>query len=289
MRIAAWFVVCVLLFSCREKRPLLYPWEEKLTLEQKGLKGKVKSMLEHRFGFIDSNGISQKILTEKELDVFDSSGHLVESNVTTYSAVDSNETRNLYTYRNDFKIVKKEIFDKYSTVPQVITYYYGDKGRDTLEIEQFQNRNFGAKTTLSYDADNRVIEKRHIPIGNFTDSNYIQPYVTRINYIVNNRVEASTFTPDGELTCKCVYKYDKGGNLIILSHYDKSEFLLDKTVFVPSGNNYESITYGRDSAIMYKAAHTEDSPDKYGNATRISGVRNGKLTFLAERQIEYYH
>ncbi len=289
MRIAILLLTCFFLFSCKGKKAPVYPWQEKLSLQQKGLKGSVKSIVEYHYHIVDSSGAFEKEMVEKEQELFDSQGYTIESNTTNYSPADSYRSKNLYSYDRNHKIIEEKLFNRFSKTPQIIRYYYDEKGNDTLEVEQYQNRNFGARTVCIYDEDNRLIERRHYPVGKYTDSNYIHPYFTHFNYRKYiNKIEATTFSADGELKSKCLYKYDRDGNLVEQSRYDGTENLTDRTVFTLTGSNNGSITYGPDSTIISKGTNIEDSFDQYGNALKISKFINNKLILLTVREIEYY-
>ena len=289
MRTGVLLIMCVLLFSCREKRPLLYPWQEgKLTAEQNGLKGKIKTIIENTYFILDSSGKSERKFAERAWSSYDAAGYLIESNTANNYAADSFRCKNIYSYNAQHKLIEEKRFNTHSSLPEIVTHKYDDRGNDTLATTQYQNRDFGSKIISTYDADNRLTEQRYFPVGNFTDSTYIHPYITRFKYD-DHIGEISSLTANNIIKSRSTFKYDANAELIEQCRYDQKGDLTEKIVLSYSDNITQNITYDPNGNIISKGSNKRDSFDRNGNSLKIMGLdSNGKLHLITERKIEYY-
>ena len=234
---------------------------------------------------LDSSGKSEKNLIERQLASYDTNGYL---NTVEIILPDSNRCKNEYSYNEKHKLIEEKLFNTHNSLPEIITYQYNNKGNDTLESKTYQSSDFGSNVVSSYDADNRLLEQRYIPVGTFKDSNYIQPYTSRIRYD-GKTVEVSSFSANNTSKGKCIYKYDNDGNLIELTRYDEKGNLTDKNTYSTQGNTNTSVTFGPDGHIVSKRSDKDDNFDKNGNPLKIMTFDSvGKMNLLIEREIEYY-
>lgn len=242
-----------------------YGQEKELTkksdLQQKNLKGKVKSLKEFNYNAtLKNNKIKKKEINfygENIYSLYNLQGNLTQK----YIFFDKDKIKEKYTYVYDKNYNKSEekFYSYDDNVKANGSYKYNSDGNLLEYYFRYENSDFlDTKTIYQYDKNHNLVELNLYHFDNHLFSNYTYKYDNKHNLIEENK----TMGQDHHI--KTIYQYNKDNELI------SSEVSDNYNIF----NRKETYQYTK--------------YDQKGNWIERIEYLNGKPYTITEREIEYY-
>jgi YD repeat-containing protein len=243
-------VTVCLLSSCSDDRP---PAKTSSYLDNMGLKGKVKSLIETEYNAESKLGEIQKgnIIKTKAINLFNENGNTLE-----YQLFNADGSQNAKG-----------------------TYKYDDKG-NMIEVTHFRDGKLSSKDTYEFDnKEYEVNSKSYLPDGSL-ESRGKNKYDEK-----GNKIEEIYFQANGKLDTKYTSKFDEKGNVIETNGYNSNGGLTTKTShrYDEKGNEIEMIYFNAETNTRMIRSFKYDVDGKIVEETVNLGNRITKNTYKYDK------
>lgn len=277
-------IICVLLFSCKEKKA-----DNDLT--KMNLKEKVKTLTERDY-YLDTTGTKKgKVLRWTYTYTFNNQGFITEKTQMD----DKGELTVKYTYRydtTDHLIEEKVIGDELISTS---TYRYDSMGykmictvkpADTSAIYNIYTYTFNSKKLLikkTMSTDNSIA-------ANQDKSAFSWQYEETYTYNKDKQKVKCRHIDYDSFAQTTIYNYDEQGNCISEKTNNAKPHVVINTSrkFDKKGNEIELISYESDGSVHAHIKHEYKSYDKQGNWLIRSTHWKDLGTTIVERDISYF-
>ncbi len=270
-----------LCFSCCNKNSA----KAKTDLEELGLKGNIKSLLENTYEYTGSfespirgNGLPQEVAIH-----FNKEGNIIIRNNKS-----SINLKFLTTYTYDDKARKKSevsqtFFQQGNPHITKSTYHYDQKG-NLIEIKTFNEVNdLIYKSVMKFDNNGNKIEESEIYADGTINRN------EKFKYDSKNILIESQQVYKGRMENKSEYIYDNNNRLTDDTWYDPNGVLAGKITigYDNSGNQIEYSQLEKDGSYLLNYLYKYKF-DNMGNWIERISSNKGQPYEFCTRKIEYY-
>ncbi|WP_405411675.1 hypothetical protein [Maribacter sp. Asnod1-A12] len=296
------FIIVVFLFGCKLEN------QQKNHLDLRGLKGKVKSLVETEYNIKSNFGEIKKVdyggRTTKIS--YNESGYMTE--YTYYNQDGSFNNRTTYLYDDNLNEIEVKEFNfsgeieskelkVYDNNILVETKGLDSKGRLSWKIEYRNNSNGDIQELIQYNQDGKVYSRQlyeydknenHIQTVSFNSKENIGKKSIYQYDDKGNRIEWKLFESNGNLISSEKYEYNKKDKKTIISRYGSKNKL--EYTFSKSYNEYGDETtslnhFPPDETYSFYYEHIYDD---YNNWIELKDYQNNVPNKIVERIIEYY-
>ncbi len=275
-------------------------------LEGMGLRSNVKYLFRQNYTLGEKNNRFE--INDLKAYKFDSKGNILldsdryYSHIYTYNSQDNKEIKNrlnqknevvwktTYTYDNNQRLVKEEVFNAFGSLSYSIVYKYSPIGliQERLRVDADVG---SVRQTKYYHNTEGVLWKEVV----YNNNRIYQ--TTTYNYDSSDKLlERKELDGRGDLLSRVSYKYSREGNLVLEEEFDKNDEAIrkitlvydnknrlvseDRTYYMPNSHSREILDIS--SSIEYKY----DDRDNWTESKVYN--HNKEVTHIVKRKIVYY-
>lgn len=184
------------------------------------------------------------------------------SPIEQFGEIQNGDLVNKYTwlYDENGKYLEHSRYMSNNLLDWTMTFTYDDSGNPIQGTKNEPDSNFKKKTTYKYEDNGNLLE------------------------------ENSYWSNNGNLKTRDIYKYDENGNRIERVTYDSDGNVSSKLTlkYDEAGNEIESTNYIVDGSLEFVSSYKYDQYDEKGNWQRQLCYGRDKISWVTQREIEYY-
>lgn len=284
MKTVVLIIVAIILFSCNKSE-----FEMPLNMKDNSNKG-IKVLTESRYSVISANGeIVKGDLLSKSVLKYNEAGDLLES--LKYG-------NNGFKNSNQLSLLSNVIY-KYDSKGNLIEMLSKIRGIMTPSKWVYKNNKYGYQVEMNaYFDDGSIAYKstsKHDDKGNMVERNWTEGDATSKQVCIydakNNMIEMNEYYNGSKSSSlKTTFKYDDKGNkteymaVNASSHfYTRQNYEYDN-----KGNQITLMNYDSSGNVLSIANFKYFDFDVFDHWRRQEYYNNGVITWVAEREIEYY-